>query len=123
VSAQAGISYIVVSCESQLPQGVRGSWRGNTIWLCKTLNQAARKLIPLPELLHGLQRSTNDDELAETLWTDVHTVGVRRQTLTRMEIAWLDEPRRRDMGLVEPRLPAHQGTRPQLEYTSGLHRR
>ena len=44
-----------------------------------------------PQLLHGLQWSTNDDELAEALWTDVHTVRVRRQTLTPMEIAWLDK--------------------------------
>ena len=117
--------HIVVSCDYQLPKGVRGWWRGNTIWLCKTLNQAerrstlthellhvtrglappdlwereerrvdelaARKLIPLPELLHALQRSTNDDELAEELWTDVHTVRVRRENLAPIEIAWLDE--------------------------------
>jgi len=132
--------HIVVSCEYQLPEGVRGWWRGNTIWLCKTLNQAerrstlthellhvtrglaprdlrereerrvdelaARKLIPLPELLHGLQWSTNDDELAEALWTDVHTVRVRRETLTPIEIAWLDKHLDDEMQASAPRRTA-----------------
>lgn len=50
---------------------------------------AARKLIPLPDLLRGLQWTNDDYELAEELWTDVHTVRVRRQNLTASERAWL----------------------------------
>jgi hypothetical protein len=44
--------HIVVSCDYQLPKGVRGWWRGNTIWLCKTLNQAERRSTLTHELLH-----------------------------------------------------------------------
>lgn len=50
---------------------------------------AARRLIPLPALLRGLQWTNDDYELAEELWTDVHTVRVRRQTLTTAERDWL----------------------------------
>ncbi|BBZ85105.1 hypothetical protein MA5S0422_3942 [Mycobacteroides abscessus 5S-0422] len=50
---------------------------------------AARRLIPLPALLRGLQWTNDDYELAEELWTDVHTVRVRRQTLTPAERDWL----------------------------------
>lgn len=50
---------------------------------------AAQQLIPLPNLLHGLQWTNDDYELAEELWTDVHTVRVRRQNLTPSERAWL----------------------------------
>ncbi|MGH3956433.1 MAG: hypothetical protein ACRDTI_20605 [Mycobacterium sp.] len=50
---------------------------------------AAQRLISLPDLLHGLQWTNNDYELAEELWTDVHTVRVRRQNLTQGERAWL----------------------------------
>ncbi|SHX93417.1 Uncharacterised protein [Mycobacteroides abscessus subsp. bolletii] len=50
---------------------------------------AARRLISLPDLLHGLQWTSDDYELAEELWTDVHTVRVRRQNLTPTERAWL----------------------------------
>lgn len=115
--------HISVSCDHVLPRGVAGLWKGETIWLCKTLNQAerrstlthelihvdrgiaspihiareeryvdvlaARRLIPLPALLQGLQWTDDDYELAEELWTDVHTVRVRRQNLTLTERAWL----------------------------------
>ncbi|EUA68537.1 hypothetical protein I541_5544 [Mycobacteroides abscessus] len=43
---------------------------------------ASRHLIPLPALLRGLQWTNDDYELAEELWTDVHTVRVRRNNLT-----------------------------------------
>jgi hypothetical protein len=49
---------------------------------------AAQRLIPLPALLRGLQLTNDDYELAEELWTDVHTVRVRRQNLTQVERAW-----------------------------------
>lgn len=52
---------------------------------------AARRLIPLPDLLRGLQWSQDDYELAEELWTDVHTVRVRRETLRPDEMAWIEE--------------------------------
>lgn len=52
---------------------------------------AARRLIPLPALLRGLQQAQDDYELAEELWTDVHTVRVRRETLTADEYKWLDQ--------------------------------
>lgn len=115
--------HIAVSCDHVLPRGVAGLWKGETIWLCKTLNQAerrstlthelihvdrgiaspihiareehyvdvlaARRLIPLPALLRGLQLTNDDRELAEELWTDAHTVRVRRQNLTPTERAWL----------------------------------
>ncbi|SKG53272.1 Uncharacterised protein [Mycobacteroides abscessus subsp. massiliense] len=115
--------HIAVSCDHVLPRGVAGLFKGNTIWLCKSLTQAerrstlthelihvdrgiapvihrareercvdvlaARRLIPLPALLRGLQWTNDDYELAEELWTDVHTVRVRRQTLTPAERDWL----------------------------------
>ncbi|BAX97063.1 hypothetical protein MSTE_01745 [Mycobacteroides stephanolepidis] len=37
---------------------------------------AAQRLIPLPNLLRRLQWTNDDYELAEELWTDVHTVRV-----------------------------------------------
>lgn len=52
---------------------------------------AARRLIPLPDLLRGLQWAQDDHELAEELWTDVHTVRVRRESLTIAERAWIAE--------------------------------
>ncbi|AGM28130.1 ImmA/IrrE family metallo-endopeptidase [Mycobacteroides abscessus] len=115
--------HIIVSNRHRLPRGVRGLWKGNTIWLCKTLTQAERRstlthellhierglaapthrgreerlvdilasrhLIPLPALLRGLQWTNDDYELAEELWTDVHTVRVRRNNLTAAERTWL----------------------------------
>lgn len=52
---------------------------------------AARKLISLQEFLLALQWSQDDYELADMLWTDVHTVRVRRETLTEVEKSWLSE--------------------------------
>ena len=117
--------HITIVCKHELPRGVRGLLRGDTIWLCKTLTQAerrstlthellhvsrgiappqlqareerrvdelaARRLISLNDMLRGLQSAQDDRELAEALWTDVHTVRVRRETLTPFEVAWLDE--------------------------------
>ena len=117
--------HITIVCKHELPRGVRGLLKGDTIWLCKTLTQAerrstlthellhvsrgiappqlqareerrvdelaARRLISLNDMLRGLQSAQDDRELAEALWTDVHTVRVRRETLTPFEVAWLDE--------------------------------
>lgn len=52
---------------------------------------AACQLIPLPEFLRALRQSQDDHDLAEQLWTDIHTVRIRRETLTPLEKAWLDE--------------------------------
>lgn len=52
---------------------------------------AARRLIPLPDFLRALQWSQDDQELADELWTDVHTVRVRRLTLTDTEKAWIEK--------------------------------
>ncbi|MFV8136484.1 hypothetical protein ACNQR7_02820 [Mycolicibacterium senegalense] len=52
---------------------------------------AARRLISLNDMLRGLRSAQDDRELADALWTDVHTVRVRRETLTPVEVAWLDE--------------------------------
>lgn len=50
---------------------------------------AARRLIPLPALLNALRETNNDYKLADELWTDVHTVRVRRENLNPRERAWL----------------------------------
>lgn len=42
---------------------------------------AARRLISLPELLHAFRWSMNLDEMAEELWVDRHTLGVRLRCL------------------------------------------
>lgn len=51
---------------------------------------AARRLITLPDFLRALQWSQDDQELADELWCDVHTVRVRRETLTMAEKEWID---------------------------------
>lgn len=50
---------------------------------------AARRLIPPPALLRGLQWTNDYYELAEEIWAGIHTVRVLRQTFTQTERAWL----------------------------------
>lgn len=51
---------------------------------------AARQLIPLPRLIEALRWTRNPRELAEELWTDIHTVTVRMATLDPLEVAELE---------------------------------
>lgn len=51
---------------------------------------AARKLIPLPALVSAMRSGDDPHQLAETLWTDVHTVKVRLATLDPIETAELE---------------------------------
>lgn len=51
---------------------------------------AARRIISLPDFVDALRWSQDDYDLAEQLWTDVHTVRARRENLTPIEIAWIE---------------------------------
>lgn len=46
---------------------------------------AARRLITLPELLAAFRWSMDLDEMAEELWVDRHTIGVRLRCLSDAE--------------------------------------
>lgn len=46
---------------------------------------AARRLIPVEQLIDALRWTGNERELAEELWVDVHTVRVRLSSLTALE--------------------------------------
>jgi len=48
---------------------------------------AARRLIELPELIDALRETNDVHQLAERLWTDVHTVKVRLDDLDPIEVA------------------------------------
>lgn len=51
---------------------------------------AARTLVPLPGLIEALRWTRDTRELAEELWTDVHTVTTRMATLDPLEVAELE---------------------------------
>ncbi|MCW2758706.1 MAG: hypothetical protein JWO46_2452 [Nocardioidaceae bacterium] len=50
-----------------------------------TRERAARWLIPFEDLVRGLLWADDEEELAEALWVDVHTVRTRLRTLTEVE--------------------------------------
>lgn len=51
---------------------------------------AARKLIPLPDLIEVLRWTRDPHEMAHELWTDVHTIRTRMNNLDPIEIAEIE---------------------------------
>lgn len=51
---------------------------------------AARQLITLPNLINALRISREPHQIADELWTDVHTVQVRLNTLDPIEVAEIE---------------------------------
>ncbi len=45
-------SHVTVVCEHELPRGIAGLWRDDTIWLCRNLTQAERRSVLTHELIH-----------------------------------------------------------------------
>lgn len=52
---------------------------------------AARRLIPIEQLLEALRWTGNERELADELWVDVHTVRMRLASLTPRERVLLEQ--------------------------------
>lgn len=71
------LPHITVSCQHRLPRGVRGLWRGTSVWLCSTLTQAERRSTLTHELLH-VERGLVPNHLRDSEERVVDELAARR---------------------------------------------